>query len=184
MVFIWSTVPSIATGAAYEQGAHDCRKWRVGRGSVPFWALKAKPLEGHFIDLLLYMLGDPEPVSIQGIISKLNPAEGDTSGMKFVQDTAILSALIRFDNGTTAHVAGTGVGREIELVCTNGVIRVVNDGEAVQMRRRDTVSDAWDPGFQLNRYRRGVVPCILSVTSSKQSKPETPRQEQSPGDDA
>ena len=104
-----------------------------------------KSLEGHFIDLLIYLLGDPEPVSIQGTLSKLYPAEGDTTGMVFVQDAPLQSALIAFDNGTTAHVAGTGVGRECELVCTDGVIRIVNDGEAVQVRRRDRASDALDP---------------------------------------
>ena len=103
-----------------------------------------KALEGHFIDLLLYLLGDPEPVSMQGIISQLYPAEGDTSGMKFVQDAPILSALIKFDNGTVAHVAYTGVGLECELVCTDGVIRVMNDGDAVQVRRRDEASGALD----------------------------------------
>jgi len=72
------------------------------------------------------------------------PVEGDTSGMKFVQDAPILSALIRSDNGTTAHVAGTGMGRECELVCSDGVIRIVNDGEAVQVRRRDAASGALD----------------------------------------
>ena len=128
---------------AYEQARTIAESGELGEVQSVL-GFEGKALEGHFIDLLLYMLGDPEPVSIQGIISQLNPPEGDTSGMKFVQDTSILSALIKFDNGTTAHVAGTGVGREIELVCTNGVIRVVNDGEAVQMRRRDVASDAWD----------------------------------------
>ena len=128
---------------AYEQARTIAESGELGEVQSVL-GFEGKALEGHFIDLLLYMLGDPEPVSIQGIISQLNPPEGDTSGMKFVQDTSILSALIKFDNGTTAHVAGTGVGREIELVCTNGVIRVVNDGEAVQMRRRDAVSDVWD----------------------------------------
>ena len=128
---------------AYEQARTIAESGELGEVQSVL-GFEGKALEGHFIDLLLYMLGDPEPVSIQGIISQLNPPEGDTSGMKFVQDTSILSALIKFDNGTTAHVAGTGVGREIELVCTNGVIRVVNDGEAVQMRRRDAASDVWD----------------------------------------
>ena len=152
--------------AAYEQARTIVESGELGEVQSVL-GFEGKALEGHFIDLLLYMLGDPEPVSIQGIISKLNPAEGDTSGMKFVQDTPILSALIRFDNGTTAHVAGTGVGREIELVCTNGVIRVVNDGEAVQMRRRDAVSDAWDtvPVEQIPP-RSGTVPLIRDLIHS------------------
>ena len=129
--------------AAYEQARTIAESGELGEVKSVL-GFEGKALEGHFIDLLLYMLGDPEPVSIQGTISQLYPAEGDTSGMKFIQDAPVLSALIKFDNGTTAHVAGTGVGREIELVCADGVIRVVNDGEAVQMRRRDAASDAWD----------------------------------------
>jgi predicted dehydrogenase len=129
--------------AAYEQARTIAESGELGEVKSVL-GFEGKALEGHFIDLLLYLLGDPEPVSIQGTISQLYPAEGDTFGMKFVQDAPILSALIKFDNETTAHVAGTGVGRECELVCTDGVIRVVNDGEAVQVRRRNTASGALD----------------------------------------
>ncbi|SVE08040.1 uncharacterized protein METZ01_LOCUS460894, partial [marine metagenome] len=104
-------------------------------------AFEGKALEGHFIDLLLYLLGDPEPVSIQGMISDLRPLGEDET--KFT-DTPLLSAQIKFDNGTTAYVAQTGVGREIELVCSDGAIRVCNDGETLQVRRRDAVSGAFD----------------------------------------
>lgn len=129
--------------AAYEQARTIAESGELGEVKSVL-GFQGKSLEGHFIDLLLYLLGDPEPVSIQGTISKLYPAEGDTSGMKFVQDAPLLSALIKFDNGTTAHVAGTGVGQECELVCSDGVIRVVNDGAAVQVRHRDAASGALD----------------------------------------
>ena len=74
--------------AAYEQARTIAESGELGEVQSVL-GFEGKALEGHFIDLLLYMLGDPEPVSIQGIISQLNPAEGDTSGMKFVQDTSI-----------------------------------------------------------------------------------------------
>ena len=128
---------------AYEQARTIAASGELGEVQSVL-GFEGKALEGHFIDLLLYLLGDPKPVSVQGAISTLYPAEGDGSGMKFIRDAPILSALIKFDNGTAAHVAGTGVGRECELVCSDGVIRVVNDGEAVQVRRRDTDSGAWD----------------------------------------
>lgn len=103
------------------------------------------PIGGHFIDTLLYLLGDPEPISIRGVLSTLHPAEGDDSNMKFVQDTSIRSALVEMDNGTTIHVAGTGIGWEFELFCERGLIRILNDGESLAVRRRDGSQNAWDP---------------------------------------
>ena len=128
---------------AYEQARTIAESGELGAVKSVL-GFEGKALEGHFIDLLLYLLGDPEPISIQGMISELHPAEGDTSGMKFVKDTPLLSALIKFDNGTAAHVAHTGVGRDVELVCTDGTIRVLNEGDAIQVRRRDTASGALD----------------------------------------
>ena len=115
---------------AYEQARTIAESGDLGEVKSVL-GFEGKALEGHFIDLLLYLLGDPEPVSIRGTISKLYPPEDDT-------------AVIKFDNGMTMHVAYTGVGRECELVCADGAIRVVNDGEAVQVRHREAVSGALD----------------------------------------
>jgi predicted dehydrogenase len=98
---------------------------------------------GHFLDTMLYLIGDPEPVSIQGTLGELYPPEGDTSGMKFVRDTAIMSAYIKFKGGTAIHVAGTGMSGEYELVCEKGIIRIQNDGESLYVQRGS--SGAWDP---------------------------------------
>ena len=100
---------------------------------------------GHFLDTLLFLLGDPEPVSIRGTLGELHPAEDDTSGMRFVRDTAILSALVEFDTGTCLHAAGTGLGREYELVCEAGMIRIQNDGESLSVRREGDRGGAYDP---------------------------------------
>ncbi|MEE3258148.1 MAG: Gfo/Idh/MocA family oxidoreductase [Candidatus Latescibacterota bacterium] len=129
--------------AAYEQARTIAASGALGEVKAVL-GFEGKALEGHFIDLLLYLLGDPEPVSIQGIISQLHPAEGDASGMEFVKDAPLRSALIEFDNGTWAHVAYTGVCRESELVCAEGSIRIINDGEAIRVRRRDQASGALD----------------------------------------
>ena len=100
---------------------------------------------GHFLDTLLYFLGDPEPVeSIRGTLGELYPAEGDTSGMRFIRDTAIKSALVEFANGTTLHVAGTAIGYDIEIVCEGGIIRLQNDGESLHVRKRDGKHGAYD----------------------------------------
>ena len=101
---------------------------------------------GHFLDTLLYLLGDPEPVtSIRGTLDELHPAEGDTVGMRFIRDTAIQSALVEFGNGTTLHVAGTGVGYDVEVVCEGGIIRLQNDGESLYVRKKDGQHRAYDP---------------------------------------
>ena len=100
---------------------------------------------GHFLDTLLYFLGDPQPVeSIRGTLDELYPAEGDESGMHFVRDTAIRSALVEFANGTSMHVAGTGIGYEVEAVCEQGILRLQNDGESLHVRRRDETQRAYD----------------------------------------
>ena len=99
---------------------------------------------GHFLDTLLYLLGDPEPVSIRGTLGELHPAEGDTSNLRFGQDTSILSALVEFEDGTTLHAAATGAVGEYELVCEAGIIRIQNDGESLHVRKRDGQHRAYD----------------------------------------
>ena len=156
---------------AYEQARVLAENGELGEIKAVL-GFEGKALEGHFIDLLLYLLGDPEPVSIQGTISQLCPVEGDTTGMKF-KDTPLLSALIEFDNGTFAHVAHTGVGRECELVGSEGSVRVFNDGEAVQVRRRDPASGALDvvPIEQIG-LRSGTVHIIRDLLEAiKTGKP-------------
>lgn len=90
---------------------------------------------GHFLDNLLFLLGDPDPVSIRGTLDELHPAEGDTSGMRFDRDTSIRSAIVEFANGTTMHVAGTGAGTEYELTFEDGLIRIENDGSYLRVRK-------------------------------------------------
>ena len=98
-----------------------------------------------FLDTLLYLLGDPEPVSIRGTLGELHPDEGDTTNMRFMRDTSILSAFVEFDNGTTLHAAATGADRDYELVCEAGIIRIQNDGESLYVRKKGEQDRAYDP---------------------------------------
>jgi hypothetical protein len=77
-------------------------------------------------------------------LGELYPAEGEMSNLRFVRDTAIQSALVEFGNGTTLHVAGTGIGYDIEVVCERGIIRVQNDGESLSVRQQDGSHRAYD----------------------------------------
>lgn len=98
---------------------------------------------GHFLDTLLYLLDDPEPVSISGTLDELHKAEGEDNNLRFIQDTPILSALVKFDNNTSLHAAATGISGEYELVCQEGIIRIQNDGESIQVRQKS--QSAYDP---------------------------------------
>lgn len=129
---------------------------------------------GHFLDTLLYLLGDPEPVvSIRASLGELYPAEGDTSNMRFVRDTAIRSALVEFGNGTTLHVAGTGIGYDIEVVCEGGIVRVQNDGESLSVRKRDASHRAYDaiPVKPLTPWSGTVLKIRELVESIRTVKP-------------
>jgi predicted dehydrogenase len=127
----------------YQQARAIAASGELGAvGSVIGFALNA--IGGHLLDTLLYLLGDPEPVSVRGTLGTLYPAEGDASGMRFVKDTPIRSALVEFANGATLHVAGTGVWGEFEVFCAEGLIRIQNDGESLTVRRRDGASRAFD----------------------------------------
>ena len=91
---------------------------------------------GHYLDTLLYLIGDPDPVSIRGTLGETHPPDGDTSGMKFEKDTPIRSALVDFADGKTIHIAGTDLGMEFEIFCENGIIRTLRDGETLEVRKR------------------------------------------------
>ena len=99
---------------------------------------------GHFLDTMLYLLGDPKPTTIRGTLGELHPDEEDTFNMRFVQDTPILNALVDFDSGTTLHVAATGISGEYEVICEEGVIRIQNDGESLHVRKKDGEHRAYD----------------------------------------
>ena len=98
---------------------------------------------GHFMDTLLYFLGDPEPVSIQGTLGEIYPEEGDDSNMRFVKDTSILSARVEFANGTALHVAHTEIG-EFQVFCEQGILWIQNDGESLYVRQRDGETRHYD----------------------------------------
>ena len=128
--------------AVYRQAREIATSGELGNVTAVL-GFSGNSIGGHFLDTLLYLLGDPEPVSIRGTLSDLNPPERDTSNMRFVSDTPILSAFVEFENGTTLHAAATGARGEYELICTGGIIRLQNDGESLHVRKTD--GQAYDP---------------------------------------
>ena len=130
--------------AVYQQARQIATSGDLGAAKSVL-GFSGNSIGGHFLDTMLYLIGDPEPVSIRGTLGELHPPEGDTSGMKFVGDTSILSALVHFENGTSLNVSNTGISSEYELFCEKGVIRIQNDGESLYVRRQEGSSRAWDP---------------------------------------
>ena len=128
--------------AVYRQARQIAESGQLGaiKSALGF---SGNSIGGHFLDTLLYLLDDPEPVSIRGTLSELHTADGDNNNLHFVQDTPILSAFVRFDNDTSLHAAATGISGEYELVCQEGIIRIQNDGESIRVRQKN--QDAYDP---------------------------------------
>ena len=128
--------------AVYRQARQIAESGQLGaiKSALGF---SGNSIGGHFLDTLLYLLDDPEPVSIRGTLSELHTADGDNNNLHFVQDTPILSALVKFDNDTSLHAAATGISGEYELVCQEGIIRIQNDGESIRVRQKN--QDAYDP---------------------------------------
>ena len=130
--------------AVYRQARQIAVSGQLG-ALVSVLGFSGNSIGGHFLDTLLYLLGDPEPVSIRGTLGELFPDEGDTSNMRFVKDTPVVSALVEFDNGTAFHVAKTVPAIEYELVCEDGIIRTLNDGESLTVRRKAGQRRIFDP---------------------------------------
>ena len=92
--------------------------------------------------------------------------------MHFVKDPPIRSALIEFAGGLDIVVAGTG-NLEFEIVCEGGLIRIRNDGEEMEVRRKDTRSgfDRVPGGAGRNtgaaRSARSATWCRPSVPTSR-----------------
>ena len=100
---------------------------------------------GHFLDTLLYLLGDPDPISIRGTLGELHPDEGI---LPICDSCAIRLSCRRLSNlitGRPLHAAATGADREYELVCEAGIIRIQNDGESLYVRKSEDQQRAYDP---------------------------------------
>jgi predicted dehydrogenase len=135
--------------------------------------LSGNSIGGHYLDTMLYLIGDPEPVSIQGTLGQLSPAEGDTSNMRFVKDTIIRSALVEFANGASLHAIGAGTWGEFEVICEAGLIRIQNDGESLQVRRRVERQNAYDllpvpPAPSGSGTERKIRELVASIRTGEQ----------------
>ena len=109
------------------------------------------PCGGHTLDTMLYLLGDPEPVTVQATLGELSPHEGDTTQMQYKPDTTIQMARATFADETALYINGVGIRLEFEIVCSAGTIRTLNDGHSLVARRHDEATRS---------YREVSVPAV------------------------
>ena len=122
-------------------------------------AFSGNPCGGHTLDNLLYLLSDPDPVSVRATLGTLSPFEGDTANMRFKPDAQIQSAHVEFANGTAIHINGVGASGEYEVICERGILRIPNDGYTFYARRADPHArgyDEMDPP-SVERWSSGVA---------------------------
>ena len=138
--------------AVYRQARQIADRGQLGavKSALGF---SGNSIGGHFLDTLLYLLDDTEPVSISGTLDELHNAEGEDNNLRFIQDTPILSAFVKFDNNSSLQAAATGINGEYELVCQEGIIRIQNDGAKMPMTQ-----------LKLHRLNRGAAPHKKSVS--------------------
>ena len=85
----------------------------------------------HMIDLAIYLMGNPKPVSVSGCTYREIAGSNEKGGIFDVEDLAM--GFIRFDNGACLHIDfswATNIPREtkfVELRGTKAGIKIEND---------------------------------------------------------
>lgn len=129
--------------AAYQQARALLDSGELGevRAAIAF---SGNPCGGHTLDNLLYLLSDPDPVSVRATLGTLSPFEGDTANMRFKPDAQIESAHVKFANGTAIHINGVRASGEYEVSCERGILRIPSDGYTFHARRADENGRGYD----------------------------------------
>jgi predicted dehydrogenase len=99
----------------------------------------------HACDLLLRLAGDPQPEWVQGTVEAGEWWDG--RGSHVPRDLAG-SGQCRLDNGVMVHYLSGGPGGEFEVLATEGIARIRNNGADWELwRRGPRAGSAW-PAFQ------------------------------------
>ncbi len=129
----------------------------------------------HFVDVLMYMLGDPEPAWVQAELNDhgggdIKATEGADGGLRVEQDPVIVSATVGFDNGTRMVFTDLCDG-EMEVTCERGILRGWGDSSGYRMRR--LVGTPWsgdwvweDVSFPAWKGHSGTVAIIRDLIRS------------------
>lgn len=129
----------------------------------------------HFVDALMYLLGDPEPAWVQAELNNhgggdLKAVEGPDGGLRVERDPVIASATVGFENG--ARMAFTDLhDGEMEVTCERGILRGWGDSSGYWMRR--LVAGPWSKDwaweevpFPAWKGRSGTVAIIRDLIRS------------------
>lgn len=123
----------------------------------------------HYIDVAMYLLGDPSPVRVRGDLGQAEVATDNDGTYLFENDPGTDFALIDFDNGSRVVLTELP-RRDIEIVCENGVIRGQGDSSAFRMRRPDGTKHGWEEmPFPSWTGRSGTMEIIRDLIRSIES---------------
>ena len=90
----------------------------------------------HSIDTVMYLLGDPKPVSVSG---EIRPADTEIENRRIDRDpTAVYH--VEFEGGLEAWTVPCGAW-EFEVLGTSGAIRTMNNGSEFTMRKSMPISE-------------------------------------------
>lgn len=78
----------------------------------------------HAFDTVLRLNGDQPVEWVQGNLPDDSMVEGDT-----LLEDPVGEGIIRFANGVTCYALDTGLGGSYQVVCEEGYITIINDGE-------------------------------------------------------
>ena len=104
----------------------------------------------HFVDVLMYMLGDPNPEYAQAElvsqgVGEFDAVEDPDGALQVRTDPRIVFGAIRFEDGKRLIITDIQAG-EAEITCERGVIRTRCDSADYRMRRM--VGEPWKKGWQ------------------------------------
>jgi predicted dehydrogenase len=112
------------------------RRWTLAgeigrlRGAAHFAATDLLHGHSHSVDTLLYLLGDPHAVAVQG---ELRPATLEIAGRRIESDPGA-SYRVRFENGLEAWSLPVGQW-DFQVWGTEGEIRITNNGLDMELRK-------------------------------------------------
>ncbi len=126
------TALNIGTSRRFHPGYRAARRLAAGELGAPRLAVahasgSLMHTHSHTLDTLLFLLGDPEVVEVQGRLA--TPAEA-VPDRRFATDPAVEAAVLRCAGGRRAAVFAVPGRYEFELVCAGGAIGAHNNGYA------------------------------------------------------
>jgi predicted dehydrogenase len=124
----------------------------------------------HTADMLMYLAGDPEAEFVQGMV---RAREEDWDGDRLMVDPGISIGCVRFVNGVHGYIT-TAPGDEYEVRGSDGTLRTLNGGLAVEWRRAREPWHLLEPEpFPETAVESGTVHGLLELVAALDGTGET-----------